>query len=387
MNRFAAALWAFAALPLPLSANICAEGMVLEYPISAVIAAEGRAVLDFDLAGFEATMVANAIRYGGSDQEIADIRADFNEVYDKKDARRAFLADEPQPRRDAMLLSALDQGLADDISPLLYFTTRVHPDLVTAYQEALDRQGLAGIADLTRRAMGMFGDQPDHVARHLSLLEGDGFLINPLAKRAFALLEQQLAPQRHLIAERAEALFMTDPALRAEIETKHHEADARTRLDWAVKEIRPCITDWDGKLRWDQPEYGENGWVQHDLAWLDQVLQKVAMPGGNLELLFRDPAGGVIWEITDLLEYLGLDEHAAALDQAMALFPDDTALFSGTHWQGVSARSQAMDAFDDARMARLAELSEVFKDGAVERAMIELAISSGFMPELADAPP
>ncbi|MDO5606604.1 MAG: DUF4375 domain-containing protein [Paracoccus sp. (in: a-proteobacteria)] len=376
MNRFAAALWAFAALPLPaLASDACAPGAVMEYPFDEAVADLGFSSMLLVGADFH----LSADDFADSDanpDEIAAILANMaEERRDKDSRRRAFLAQTEQPRRDILLLTGLDR-LFHGSRPLISTVTLTNAGFLDAYLDALDRQGLDEIAALIRQALTVFGPETDP-ARRYDLWVNAGGAINPVIDGQILALEARLAPLQPQVLSRAVALVRADPGMQAEIRDKHMQADALMRLVWAVDQVLGCAGNWYAEADAGTPPLAALPEPQRDLARLHLFMNEVM--NGGVHQFFFNSSGALAPDIADILDTLSLPDHAGAIRQGIASFP-------APYPRATEARRGIMDGFDEDSDAALDDLTYDIDDGEIYRAMIELAISSGFMPELADAP-
>ncbi|MDO5659302.1 MAG: hypothetical protein Q4G36_13400 [Paracoccus sp. (in: a-proteobacteria)] len=377
MTRFAAAL-AFTALTSPaLANNACAPGAVMAYPIEDVVLAHGRVLAQFD-HDYGIPGSPNALNID-TQPEIADLRADF-------------LADEHHLRRDAILLARLAEHLGKPFG-VQTLTTVTHPDITEAMVEALDNSGQGAAAALMRQADAFFDGETYLRARRsrvdrITLGTPDDFSPFTAERRKFRALEDQLTAHRDAILEAATDLFMSDPELGATIEAEHSAKDRDARLYWALWEIMGCTrTEFFAII----PEVMEAlPQTQRDLLALFPYSQRVS--SSLVADYFNDEAGSPgrinppVSEIIDAMDRNGLADQADALRGLQDIFLGENGLFIGEEMDTRSARLEAAYGMDEDTEDRVYELLEAFRDGAVWDGMIELAISSSFMPELAEAP-
>ncbi|MDO5529248.1 MAG: hypothetical protein Q4F71_07580 [Paracoccus sp. (in: a-proteobacteria)] len=378
MTRFTAALAAVTALTSPAFANdACAPGAVMSYPVEDVVLDQGRALRQFD-RDYGDPRSEDALNID-TQPEIAELRA-------------AFLADEHHLRRDAILLAGLADYLLTELYPLETLTTVIDPDIAAAMVKALDNRGHGAIADLIRQADALFDGETDLRNRQHSVayMFGTGGEISPYIEQGkkFLALEDKLIPYRAAILETATDLFMSDDKLGAMIEAEHRAADRGKRLFWALRQVVNCNTDPRFIIPPDLLEAFPQ--PQRDLLALFPFRQP--MSDTNFFYYFdyqTDTSRQRNMPVSESIRAMdrnGLPDHAQALRELSIIFLGENGLFVGEEMDDLYMRYRAVADMDDATEDRIFELSRVFSDAPVWDDMIELAISSGFMPELAEAP-
>lgn len=379
MNRFSAALAALVSLAQPAFAtDICAPGAVAEYPLDEGIAALGMTLRNLDRADYPLTAesLANA---GAEPTQIAPILADYERENRERATRRRALLDElaltPQPRRDAMLLAGLSHQF-DGSRPLVLIATMTDNEFLEEYLAVLDRHELGEIADIAREAVALFGGDPDPTSRYNMWLIANG-ITDPAFDGPLLAMEARLAPLQGQVLARAGELAQSDAGLLAELRERQSDTGALTRLLWAADRVLDCAGDW-----YDEADRGEAPLnslpePQRDLAQLHLFMMEVM--NGGVHQFFFNSTGAMAPDIAQTLRNMSLPDHADTMMRGIKHFP-------APYPRATEQRRRIMASFDEARDEALHDLTGIMDDGEIYRAMVDLAISSGFMPELAQAP-
>lgn len=355
--------------------DACQPGAQLSYPLAAAIRNEA-----FPLSFTDGPEMLYDPRHIPDDlpedQREAMLRrfADLTRQSDQKAAEmRASLAAMEPARRDMLLLAGLDRKL-DGTRPLISLATMTRPEFLDLYLAAMDRNGLPAQAAIARQALAAFGSETDPGKRYDMWSDGAGTIRDPALDAHLVTLEAQLAQLRPDILHAAEGLVRSDPGLLAGLQNP--DTDVMTMLDWLTARILECGGDWYATVDRQDP-FTALPQPQHDLAIM-ALFMREAM-NGSVHQFFANSTGGLAPELAEILQRRGLPEHAAAIRQGMDRLGNPYPRDRGQ-------RHAIMDGFTEGDDDFLYELTEYADDGEIYRSMIAIAIESGLMAELRDAP-
>jgi hypothetical protein len=280
------------------------------------------------------------------------------------------------PVRRIVLLQVLVAGWGRDSREGLHTFLFLHGNagghLLPEIADALREAGLAGHHRIFVDALALFGSQlPENYRerhRRFAWSAGSGPL-NDFDLRLMALSQRfgTRSEFRELVARAAEA----DPVSAAWITAARDEMTDEDRLRWLVGELHNGLVD-----TWAPPQV-----MDHHLAALGEpyrtifiasAYQREVMNGG-MHQFFLNSSGALAPHLIPVMQKLRLPEDADAISRGMAMFP-------APYQRETNERRAFMRARPREWSERLNGLGGRVDDGAVQQALIELAIFESAMP-------
>jgi hypothetical protein len=355
--RILAAVMMMLILPGVGAASPCGAGARLDYPLSAV--------LNLEAQGYVTTAIMR------TDFDAVDLTAlvPYAPAYAAVLAERAAAL--PPTLADLPYMLALAE-VATYPNPLYSLTYLAQSTALPRIVEALDRQGLVAEAALARMPLGVFADWsagPD--ARRKAMEGAAGNLLAGLRGRALDLASRRL----HLAAPRlvvaTEALIASDPKVAAEYESRRMATDTDTRMAYLAQVlVSACMGDW-----WTPSEADADFAVmarpQADIMVMQFFLWESF--NGSAHQFFYNSSGTLAPQLAEVLDRVGLPDHAAGIRQGMAVFPGD-------YPRDTDARREVMAGFTTAQDDALYAITVWADDGQIAAAMARIAEATGLMP-------
>lgn len=343
-----------AALTGPVVASPCDPGARLDYPLSAVLRDE-------------------ATQYTIDAIMAEDVPPDADPILPYATAYRSGLAERaaalPPGLSDLPYLIALSDvaSYPDPIYSLAFSAqSTVLPEMIAA----ADRHGLSEEARLLRVPLAAFPDWDAGPSARSAALEGDG--LGPMTEWAMDRASRSLHAAAPRITAATEALIAGDPKLAAEYETRRQSVTPERRVDHLVEQlVAECLADW-----WTPEEadaaFAEMAQPQSDILILFFFLAESF--NGSTHQYFYNSSGTMALQLADLLDRIGLPDHAAGIRTGMAMFP-------APYPRDTDARRAVMAGFTEAEDEELYALTVWADDGKVSAAMVQLAKDAGLMPQ------
>ncbi len=281
------------------------------------------------------------------------------------------------PVRRIVLLQVLAAGWGRDNREGLHTFLFLHGSggghLLPEIAEALGDAGLAEHHRIFVDALALFGSPlpEDYRERHrrFAWSAGSGPL-NDFDLRLMALSQRfgTRSEFQQLIARAAEA----DPVSAAWVKSARDAMSDEDRLRWLIGELHNGLVD-----TWAAPEVMDSHLAAlgepYRTIFIASAYQREVMNGGMHQFFLNSP-GALAPHLVPVMEKLRLAEDAEAIRRGMAMFvvpyPRDT------NERRAFMRSRPRDEWSE----RLNSLTGRVDDGAIQQALIELAIFEGVMP-------
>lgn len=338
----------------PAVADPCGPGARIDYPLSAVLRDEALGYLVEAITEKEVPPDPNPLLpYGSAYQMVLAEKA----------------ADLPDSLSDLPYLIVLSEvsGYPDPLNSLTYMAqSTVLPRIIVA----AERHGLTTEARMLRVPMTRFPDWDSGPGARRDVLLRDGSAgLTGAAMRAAAASLRGAAPT---IRATTEALIASDLRISQIYEARRQAADTDRRVNHLIGQlVSKCLADW-----WTPQEadaaFAAMGQAQAEILLLHFFLAESF--NGSTHQYFYNPAGTMAPQLADLLDRIGLADHAAAVRQGMAMFP-------APYPRDTDARRDVMETFADAEDEALYALTVWADDGMILNAMARLTEAAGLMPQ------
>ncbi|MGL4238642.1 DMP19 family protein [Tabrizicola sp.] len=338
-------------------AGPCEPGAEVDYPLAWV--------LDMEAREYASSAILN------SDLEMSDLADPAHHWPAYLAALEKRSAELPAALADLPYLIVLSDVL-DHLAPLSTLTFSQESAAMLRMAEALERQGLKAEAALLRTPMAVF---PDWDAGPVARSRGLGSAgwpppgeIGEAINRAQESLKLA-APQ---IRAKTEALIANDVAVVAAYEAQRMKTDPETRLIYLSHLLRiECLP-----ASWRTPEELDRAFAamprpQADILLLDFFLTD--SDNSSMYDYFFNSTGGMAPQIAEVLDRIGLPDHAAGIRQGIAIFPEP-------YPRDIEARRDIMLSFTQAETGALRALNVWAYDGHVYAALLRLVEEAGLMP-------
>jgi Domain of unknown function (DUF4375) len=335
--RFAVVLAVGLGVAQAAAAGPCAPGAQVDYPLSAVLEDEARSYL-----------IDAIIR--------DDVPPDADPLLPYATAYVVVLAERsaalPEGLRDLPYMIALAE-VAGYPDPAYSLTQSVQARPLPLLADAAERQGLVAEAGLLRALV-----QP---------VLGSGVSSGMTTDEIGSALHAA-APKIRAVTE---AMVTGDPALAAAYEARRLGVDDETRVNHLIgRLVTECLADW-----WTPAEadaaFAGMGQAQAEILLLHMFLAESF--NGSTHQYFFNSSGTMAPQLADLLERIGLRDHAAGVRAGMAMFPTP-------YPRDTDARRNVMAGFTEAEDEALYALTVWADDGMILEAMAELVEAAGLMP-------
>jgi hypothetical protein len=337
----------------PAGADPCGPGAEVDYPLSAVLRDEALGYLVEAITDKEVPPDPDPLLpYGSAYRLLLEEKA----------------ADLPDRLSDLPYLIVLSEVSAYP-DPFHSLTFMAQSTVLPRIIAAAERQGLTAEASLLRVPMIRFPDWDSGpgVRREVILRDGSAGLTGA-AMRAAATSLHRSAPA---IRAATEALIAGDPAMAAAYEARRQAVGPDLRMNHLVGLlVSKCLADWWTPQEADAAFAGMAA-LQADLLLLHFFLAESF--NGSTHQYFHNSSGTMAPQLADLLEGIGLPDHAAGIRAGMAVFP-------APYPRDTEARRDAMAGFSEAQDEALYDLTVWADDGMILDAMVRLAEEAGLMP-------
>jgi hypothetical protein len=341
----------------PLHAEICGPGARLDYPMSEVLTLEAN--------GYVATAIM------ATDFDTVDPLAQVPYASAYVTAVEARRRDLPPALADLPYLIALSD-VAEYPDPIYSLTYMAQSVILPQMIEALERQGMEPEAALLRAPMLAFPDWDAGPDARYRVAEAFGHELPGLKGQALRLASDTLRRSASRIQMATEALLASDPKVAAEYAAKRQSTDADMRVQYlAYRLIVECLADW-----WTADEadvaFAGMARTQRDILLLHFFLAESF--NGSTHQYFYNSSGTMAPQLADLLDRIGLPDHAAGIRQGMSMFPSP-------YPRDTDTRREVMLKFTEAQDDALYQLTVWADDGKVSEAMQRLVTEAGLMPQ------
>jgi Domain of unknown function (DUF4375) len=342
------------ALAGPAVANPCDPGARLDFPLSVVLRDE-------------------ATQYTIDAIMADDVPPDADPIQPYATAYRLGLAERaaalPPDLSGLPYLIALSE-VASYPDPLYSLLVAAQSAVLPEMIAAADRHGLPDEAKLLRVPLAVFPDWDAGPSARSAMLDGDG--LGALKEWAMDRSSRSLHAAAPRISAATEALIAGDPKLTAEYEARRQAVPPDRRIDHLVERlVAECLADW-----WT-PEEADAAFAgmaqpQSDILILFFFLAESF--NGSTHQYFYNSSGTMAPQLADLLDRIGLPDHADGIREGMAMFP-------APYPRDTDARRDVMAGFTEAEDEALYALTIWADDSKVTEAMVRLAKDSGLMPQ------
>ena len=338
----------------PVAASPCDPGARLDYPLVAVLQDEATQYTVDAIVADDVPPDADPLLPYATDYRLGL-------------AKRAAAL--PPDLSDLPYLIALADvaGYPDPLYSLAFAAqSTVLPEMIAA----AERHGLAAEAKLLRVPMAAFPNWDAGPSARSATLGGGG--IGIMSEWAMDRASRSLNAAAPRISAAVEALIAGDPRLAADYEAQRQSVTPERRVDHLVERlVAECLANW-----WT-PEEADAAFAgmapaQSDILILFFFLAESY--NGSTHQYFFNSSGTMAPQLADLLDRIGLPDHAAGIREGMALFP-------APYPRDTDARRDVMAGFSEAKDEALYALTVWADDGQVSAAMQRLATEAGLMPQ------
>ncbi len=344
-------VWAGAA-----HADQCRPGGTVEYPLAEI--------LRYEAIGYSVDNTRSATSEG------IEIGFDYATGYPPILAKRSAAL--PPALADLPYLVLLG-GQLDYPNPMDTLTYMPESIVLPQIVVALERQGLTEAADAARVPLSIYPDDWEAAlsSRQEDIsADGSPWSGGPHGETLMAASEvlHRLTPE---IRAATLALIASDPAVAAQYEALRQEAGTDLQITYLMNVLWfDCLGDW-----WTPDEadaaFADMGKTQSDLLILHEFLTE--SHHDSTYQYFYNPSGTMAPQLADLLDRLGLPDHAAGIRQGMAVFPTP-------YPRDTDARRAVMAGFTEAQDEALYALTGWADDGLIWELMARVANDAGLMP-------
>lgn len=338
----------------PAAADPCGPGAEIDYPLSAVLRDEALGYLVEAITDKEVPPDPDPLLPYGSAYRLV--------LAGKAAALPDSLADLPY----LIVLSEVS-SYPDPLTSLTYMAqSTVLPRIIAA----AERHGLAAEARMLRVPMTRFPDWDSGTGARRDVLLRDGSAgLTGTAMRAAGASLRRSAPA---IRATTEALIASDPQVSRAYEARRQAADTDRRVNHLIAQlVTKCLADW-----WTPEEadsaFAAMGQAQAEILLLHFFLAESF--NGSTHQYFYNSAGTMAPQLADLLDRIGLPDHAAGIREGMAMFP-------APYPRDTDTRRDVMETFTDAEDEALYALTVWADDGMILDAMARLTDAAGLMPK------
>ncbi len=342
-----------AGLAGPVMAGPCDPGARVDYPLSAVLRDE-------------------ATQYTVDAIIAEDVPADADPILPYATAYRLGLADRaaalPPDLSDLPYLIALSD-VARYPDPLYSLTFAAQSTVLPEMVAAVERHGLPDAAGFLRVPLAAFPGWDAGPSARSAMQQSGG--IGGLTEWAMERASRSLHAAAPRINAAAEALIASDSQLAKDYEARRKAVTPERRVDHLVERlVAECLADW-----WT-PEEADAAFAgmapaQSDILILFFFLAESF--NGSTHQYFYNSSGTMAPQLADLLDRIGLPDHAAGIRDGMAMFP-------APYPRDTDARRDVMAGFTEAEDEALYALTVWADDGQVSSAMVRMAEAAGLMP-------
>jgi hypothetical protein len=338
----------------PVAASPCEPGARLDYPMSAVLRDE-------------------ATQYTVDAIVADDVPPDADPLLPYATAYRLGLAERaaalPPGLSDLPYLIALSE-VARYPDPLYSLTYAAQSTVLPEMIAAAERHGLPDEAGLLRVPMVVFPDWDAGPSARTATMGGGG--IGVMSEWAMDRASRSLNAAAPRTSAAVEALIASDPQLAADYEAQRQSVTPERRVDHLVERlVAECLANW-----WTPKEadaaFAGMAPAQSDILVLFFFLAESF--NGSTHQYFFNSSGTMAPQLAEVLDRIGLPDHAAGIREGMAMFPTP-------YPRDTDARRDVMAGFTEAEDEALYALTIWADDGQVGDAMVRLATEAGLMPQ------
>lgn len=331
----------------------CKPGARLTYPISEVIAKEGMSL-----------KIVPMIKAPGQIDPFSDAGG--------KRTRELILEELSNVgaiERDVKLLALLHWETVNSI-PLAGVTAMQSSVFFDDFRTALAAHDGSAEVDLMDRAKSIFEPWGDSARSRYDRFAD----ANPISKKKIYEPLRAVSDDWTRLADPlavAARAALKDAAYFETLEAARASASDDDRLRYLEAELTRCTSRW-----WTPDEadavFGKIPEPQRDLLILSTFMAESM--NGSVHQFFYNSSGTLAPQLAEILERLGLPEHAAGIRQGMAKYP-------APYPRDTEQRRAIMGGFSEADDNDLYELTIWADDGAIDDAMIARAKETGLWPD------